>query len=372
MLRGTRTSLVATAVSGFLLSAFLVLNSASAAVNRNTSDAANMHGESLPVDPIRLTNLSCTTSVICTAVGIDAQDNGAIFRTSNSGVNWEAQSVASGTPFPYSISCPTIAFCLAKGVDANISIFPPVFVETDNGGGLWTTYPPTIDLGNATTSGATCASPTSCYLIESSAAILRSTDLGVTWKPLPRAGFKHFNLLSCVRASACFTVGTGATGVLVFGRIAPNGTSVTRVATMPYIKGFQLLAMSCSTSTSCAVAGGEGTTVLTTADGGAKWAVRSLPESIAAVLSISCADAKVCVIPALSKIHKGFLFAATTRNGGATWSISAVASEPNPDSVGYISCPSSTVCFVSGSATPESTVYIRSGFTSKWVREIIK
>jgi len=330
----------------------------------------------LPVDPIQqLTDISCPNESICTTVGKDAKDNAAFFGTSNGGATWVPESVSPGTPFAFTVSCPTISFCLAMGVKGVHPIMP-VFVQTTDGGSQWTTNPPPDNLGNSVFYGATCSGPTACYVIQNN-HVYGSTDVGVTWTSLTQAGMQIIRLVACVRAAGCLVIGTDSQGAPLFGRILPSGTSVVRVAGLPHPKGFAFTSaeLSCPSLASCTIASWKSTRILTTSDGGVRWTVRSLPASATIAGPFSCPDAKVCVIPAVSSRHSGILLALTTTNGGASWSLSGIASARTPNSnlgVSGISCPSASVCFVSDPALRQNSVFVRRGFTSHWVQKLVK
>jgi hypothetical protein len=79
---------------------------------------------------------------------------------------------------------------------------------------------------------------------------------------------------------------------------------------------------------------------LLTSDGGVRWAIRSLPKEVTEVDSISCPTASECIALVIGSRHPGFLLAATTRDGGIGWSLSAIS--PDPKSyIASIICPSS-------------------------------
>lgn len=364
---------LAVALSLLLLQGTLIfgVDRASATTIVSSADHAS-HVMGRYADPIQLTDISCPTSTICTAVGLDAKDNAAVFRSTDGGGTWVAQTFSARTAFPYTVSCPTVAFCLAMGV-AGIHPDYPSFIETANGGSKWTTYPEPNNLGNSTFNQTTCATPTNCFIVQSE-TVFRSTDLGVTWKALTQTGWKGIRLFDCVRASDCLVIGTDSQGDLEFGRIAPNALSVTRVARIP--SGFDPGFMSCSSSTSCATMALNGTTMLTTADGGARWSLRHLPVSATIAAPLSCPDAKVCVVPVASSRHKGVLFAATTSNAGATWSLSPiVAARDTPQihiGASGISCPSASTCFVSGPSRHPDSVFVRAGLSARWVQQVVK
>jgi len=316
--------------------------------------------------PIRFADISCPTSRVCMAVG--AEGTAAIFRTTDSGATWTRQKVAATTPAISAVSCPTTRFCLASYTSSYFG--DPVdqgsegYLETVDGGAHWATGSTVTDGG-----AATCAGPSRCYTVaDYTGPIARTTNGGATWQDLSMRGLESVGLISCVRRSTCFEVGTtsgSGAGRLEFGKIVGFGARVIHVDALPRLKSFYPSELSCPNVSSCALVGNlynnTGVDVVTTSDGGATWTIRRLPlPPPFGPSTLSCANANYCVVAETSTAPgavPGAPLTATTENDGRTWSVSTV-----PYSEGRLSCPSAGACFmVSGNAvlvrTPHSMVW---------------
>lgn len=337
------------------------------------------------VAPIRLAGLSCPARNTCVVFGTDGDGFPALFRTSDTAAHWTEESVPADTPsgFPKeAVTCASTAQCLAYStgqLNGIASVLYTAFLGTTDGGTTWTTRP-VDNFGGSNVTDPTCVAPRSCYAIRDLSSIIRSTNDGASWKTVPGSGWPPRTCGGCASAelddlscpSACFVVGQSASNAFEFGRSSEGGTRIDRVALLPGVRGRGGYLVSCATAQTCMVANLFGTMVLTTTDAGAKWVTRSLPTAVDTVHAMSCPSTNVCVALVHERTHDGILLAATTRNDGLSWSVEAISPDPDPLWAASLSCPTTTVCFVDGPATPNGSVYVRSGPAgSRWVRTAV-
>ena len=283
----------------------------------------------------------------------------------------------ANTPDLSDVSCATPSDCLAVGLGGSSGSYP-VFTETTDGGALWTTQPMSSGFGFSNWGDLSCALPPSCYLSKNLSSVMRSTDGGASWTRVPGSLWQAiggpdfpawFDDMTCVRGSSvCAIVGTTSRNTFEFGETRDGGTTLHRIAVLRDVRGKDGYLVSCATPQTCMVASPLRTRVLTTIDGGARWAIRSLPKEIEQVHAISCPTATECVALVVGSRHPAELLAGTTLNGGMSWSMSTVAPDPDPNSTASISCPSAAECYVDGPATPHGTVYVRAGTQGRWVQ----
>lgn len=306
--------------------------------------------------PIRFSDVSCPTSRVCTAVGDEGLS--AIFRTVNGGTTWNQQVAPAGTPALTAVSCPTTQFCLASYytdvASDPIDTWSQEYIETTDGGAQWVTRT-TVPFGGA----PACAGASRCYTFAGSYGLgpfARTTDGGAVWQTLSMRGWNSVDLISCVRRSDCFVVGrTGPSTNLELGKIVGFGARVIKVAALPRSAALDTSELSCPSTSSCVIVGNltnTRTEVLTTSDGGTSWKVEELPSvRFDGPTELSCADTRYCV--AVGNLLTGGsspepIVAATTENGGTSWSVSPVGSQGEIVPEGGLDCPSAGTCFMVG------------------------
>ena len=359
-----------------VIGAFLTLmvqgsHSASASGSRAPGPTASWTTRLFAPGPSQFSDISCPTSLVCTAVGGGATYSGAIFRTSDGGRSWTRQTSPEGTSYLDGVDCPTTRFCLAEYLSGGgyAEASWSTFAVTRDGGAHWAT-----STGSPESLGGppACARPTRCFATESGYPVGRTTDGGTTWKNLSMVGWDAIERTACVRASNCFVVGTfGRSRALGFGEIVGYGARIRHVGSIPAVLGGNpFYELTCSTSSSCALMNGASASgrVLTTSNGGRSWVTRRLPPSIRVTMGISCASATYCVVPGTSRLRSGPLLAATTTDDGATWSVGIVAADPGGLGVD-VSCPSTGTCFLDGPGD-DATLVRATGATSWSLRRV--
>ncbi len=231
---------------------------------------------------VALSGVACESDTLCTAVGAPGQTTTYIYST-DGGVTWLKSAPPAGGVTMGAVTCFATA-CVAVGEGAAVS--------TD-GGATWTyegTGTNQLISVSCGTAGAAClavgpnplgvSQPTATGILDI------STNGGATWTQensnLP-ASTPTIQGVSCVGSTDCMVVGEspqGPTGTLVIARTTDGGatwtaeTGPTGFGNLPaniLPQGFP--AISCSSGTSCVVAGGNssGPLISVTANGGQTW-----------------------------------------------------------------------------------------------------
>ncbi|MDA8342693.1 MAG: sialidase family protein, partial [Actinomycetota bacterium] len=152
-------------------------------------------GSQLPPPTGGLDAVSCPTTTDCVAVGANANGGGSILTTTDGGATW-SDRVAPTVTFDINgvqfssrgyvldgVSCSSTQACVAVGtVSTRVSFFDVVDVSaailtSTDGGVTWTSQ--SVPNGVTQLAAVSCPSTTSCVAVGS--AILTSTDGGVTW-----------------------------------------------------------------------------------------------------------------------------------------------------------------------------------------------
>jgi photosystem II stability/assembly factor-like uncharacterized protein len=296
--------------------------------------------------------VSCASAHRCWAVGstvgVGGGPNGAVVvATTDGGAVWTIQPIPTSVGFLSDISCGSVHDCAAVGQSGQTGDGPGVVIVTDDGGATWTIQPippGTTEVGTvacgtdlhciaiaasggrlvalvsihpgvpwvaggtlpgtATTATAlACTADRDCWATldstggaQSTGSVVRTTDDGTTWDPLPTpAGIGQLNDLSCVAPAVALPAVRPASTPPGAGTSAapPRGTTVPGPPAPAALAGIGCVAVG---TTSTAVDGartGQGV-VLTTSDGGATWTRPPASAVPADLLSVTC-DAGPCV-----------------------------------------------------------------------------
>jgi photosystem II stability/assembly factor-like uncharacterized protein len=228
------------------------------------------------------------------------------------------------------------------------------------------------------TAQLTCPSASTCYAlgvvsdaVPSSSvpgsppddAIATTTDGGETWTPVTLPAAVSGSRLSCLTATTCALLGTGAGGSSVFlhttdgGRTWSSGSGPAAVTSNDFVGG-----LTCTTATRCTaivmphlVAVGSGDIMsLTTSDGGQSWSEAPLPAGFNGIPDgLTCTSEGDCIVVGSDKgFPGGDAGAAYSRDGGATWTSSTVP--PGTSGLHAVSC-SGSFCIASSLRSSSST-----------------
>ncbi len=313
------------------------------AIAATTSDGgAHWAGISLPVriDSVYGVGLSCPSARSCVVVGGTLVGNdlfGKLVRTSDGGQTRAKSVPPGGTGGIKDVACPTKMFCMAVGATPDGS--GGVALVTTNSGVTWTRL--LLPTGEKSLSHVACGSPSMCAAVGggpsgSGATVIMTNNRGKSWAEasLPQGttsltGPDISSGISCPSATSCFIVGSEAPGDgnpagLIFAT-SNGGKSWTPQPLPPGTSG--LLGISCGTPATCVVVGGgigprggPGVgKILTTTNAGGSWTPRSVPAAVGGLDGVSCSTFAQCVATGLSPSGAEPIVA-TTSDGGVTWS----------------------------------------------------
>jgi photosystem II stability/assembly factor-like uncharacterized protein len=315
-------------------------------------------------DANTLLSVSCPSASICYAAGYSSAPSastgtgGAIYKTSDGGVNWIVQSPIFDMPF-FGISCADTTHCMAVGQGG-------LAIATSNGSG-WggqrvAGQPFLIDVS--------CRSATICVAVGAAGTIMSTPDFGVSWTAAATPTTSDLYGVSCPSITKCIAVGLGG------ATVGTNDMTTWSALPSGNPSPGDLYAISCPSTAMCLAVGRDGTANLTT-DGGATWI--TVANHNASLEGVSCPDTSHCFMAgADSQIYywapnqspvgfsstpaRGALYGIScaaittcfavgeyatvveTTNGGTGWT--KLATNIGETLTG-ISCPTATTCFAS-------------------------
>ncbi len=294
-----------------------------------------------------LAGISCSSPAICTAVGDGIGTSTAVaLASSDGGRTWTAQTLPPGGQFLSSVSCPDPSSCLAVGAGSNGA---PWAVQTSDGGSTWNTL--TLSGAASALYSISCASPSSCIATgdaSSASGFLTTSDGGQSWSAVPSSGMSAAMGVNCT-GSVCVAVGSGTSSV----NVSTDGGSTWK-ATGPDTEVQQYLGTSCPTSSTCVTVGDTttGGFASATSDGGQSWTSPVTVAGAADLFSISCPDSTTCYAGGDTSATAAVY---VSTDLGMTWK-AASSSPPNLVAVTGIYCTSASDCIAVGDDTSGSTL----------------
>jgi photosystem II stability/assembly factor-like uncharacterized protein len=208
--------------------------------------------------PFSASDEACSSGVTAFAfpsanVGYLALANGSVLSTADGGRSFTRRTALPAAP-PTDLLCTSDTTCFAT---AGGSI-----QRTTDGAVSWTQ----AATGYPNLKGLEQAGPTTFYAVGDALTVLRSTDSGVTWTPLPVAGTPAGDLASirCATATICLIATRQGNQIL---RTADAGLTYTSI--VPSSDATHAVAFASATR---AVAAGDRGSVEVSGDAGATWA----------------------------------------------------------------------------------------------------
>ena len=311
------------------------------------SSTASWARHRLPAGPGPLTAVACPTAGACVAVG-----DGVAVRSLNGGITWTAAvAPPPATAALQAIACPTASTCLAVGAWVDATGVPQgavAYVSTDTGR---TWRPATVASGDLSLDAISCATASTCVAtsLDGRGTVLRTTTAGRTWVRVALPGATSHQVLlssvSCGAATSCVAVGSGPLGPSV--ELSTDAGATWQAVGDVSGLGAYLQSVSCTSATTCWAAGGVQefaplaytTGVYATTDGGTVWTTVGAPTSDD-VTSLSCQDLDCKEIANLPGNYAPTTSTLETSvDGGADWAVSALpvpsvlaAATPTPSS----------------------------------------
>ena len=264
---------------------------------------------------------------------------------SSSGWSQQASNISTGL---LGVSCSSLAFCVAVGGPPDAGSAPFILTSRDEGT-TWTVRDsgaapakagdPFILSDVSCPAGGLCVAVGGDYLFTQE-LIERSTDGGVTWSRATVNSRVYLLGVSCPTTSFCAATGYDPFNGTTIVTSADGGNSWTdRTPIVASQSGAGLQDVSCQTATDCVVVGashGEGA-VYVTHDGGGSWSGFLLLRD-AAFHGVTCPSRAVCYAVG----NGGVIW--STKNGGSTWNLFV---RPDQNVLDQIACFDVDHCVVS-------------------------
>jgi hypothetical protein len=333
-----------------------------------------------PPNQDQLTSVSCPSSSLCLAVGID--DNyPSGFGQSWNGSEWKAEPALaySATSFR-GISCPTTSFCLGVGgqVEGGSTASGEAWYSF---GGSWSPEEQSLPIPEGSTwsvlKGVSCTSETACTAVGSYVKEGNTRTLALRWNgsewsvqttPNPETGEAQLNSVSC--ASSTFCMATGWNEGEPFAEHWNGSTwSIVSVPTPSPSVQTGLNSVSCTSSTNCTAVGsytpssGANAKTLIERWNGTSWSIVGSPNASGEyrnmLTSVSCTSSNACIavgryVTPGSETESKTLIESWN---GTEWTIQT---SPNPEGKKLpwlmgVSCYSQTSCMAVGRAQKGNT-----------------
>lgn len=349
------------ASSCVIVGTLIAQSTESGVVVRSTDGGLSWSEETMPSDPFELTVVNCV-STLCVAFGAPQYSVDAPFSiaevSTDSGLTWTLENVPSDVSGETGASCSSALVCTAIGVStADV----PLVLNTSDGGATWTDQTPTEAGGGSNYAlldlscvpGGTQCSAVGANGSDTSGYAMYSADSGVTWSTssFSPVGYtpSPISTASCPATNFCYALVTGTSGLV----------STDGGATWTY--GYMESATSATTSISCADAkhcvvigrqnvggyqnGISAMVAIVTADAGGSWTVYLTLSTLDQLNAIACTTATVCIAVGGNQDYTGAI--ERSSDGGQTWA--DVLSAPGVEYFSSVSCSSGTNCVAVGS-----------------------
>ncbi len=256
--------------------------------------------ETVPSDVSVIWELACTSATVCEAPA-ETTTGWEVLGTADGGVTWTEQTVPSGAS-PLFISCPAALTCFASGFERTaFDSSEGILLTTVDGGTTWTTVPlPTV---SADAQGVSCASATTCVVAGASqfdVPQLYHVSGGVASLDPPLvSGVTSLQSISCGAAARCEATGSTLTRRGDVGAILTTASTGSIWAVRaPNANTSVFLANSCPTASVCYAIGvsngGSSRVIERTTNAGATWKVVTSGEFYSN--EISCVTTTSCVV----------------------------------------------------------------------------
>jgi large repetitive protein len=294
-----------------------------------------------------LNGIACVSSSTCFAVGTGfaagPSASGIVVPIANGTVG--AVQTVPGTSDLLGIACPSPSTCFAAGNNASSSAGAVVPIVNGAAGAVQTVTG-TLDLHIA------CASSSTCFAVAELPPVIVPVTDGTAGAVLSVPGATLLANVGCASSSTCFAVGTNDPSAVIVP--ITNGT-IGAVQSVPGPSGgnaFDLLGITCPSTSTCLVVGQypTGVGVVVPLTNGTPGAIQTVPDTTA-LFGIACSNNSACFAAGYNEnIPIGLVL--TVNQAGAGMMLT---SSPNPSSPGQavtftatLTCP---ITLPSGSVT---------------------
>jgi photosystem II stability/assembly factor-like uncharacterized protein len=275
---------------------------------------------------------------------------GDIFLSTDGATSWKRVDHLDRRS-PGAVTCPQVTTCYVP-VGATV-------LRTTDAGRTWSSRR-LLDPAGGIAGSLACPGPTTCYAIAGFTVLKTGDGFAHTRETLAQSGF-HFvlpNAVTCPSATSCYAAEE-------YGRYEAEESGIAATTDRgrtwrerPKPLG-EMTRLSCPTPRVCyAITGYAGALRISrTADGARRWQLLTSPYGDGPQ-DISCASATTCYVTSafLDYAHGSTLLALlVTHDGGTTWTLhteidgiarAGATSGDTPVTLGRVSCPSVTTCFV--------------------------
>jgi photosystem II stability/assembly factor-like uncharacterized protein len=252
--------------------------------------------------------MSCATISSCVVIVYHGDFSGSstqVFSTSDGGAGWSQStfpSPSSGDFLPADLNC-TGTTCVAIGSivgpytqfqsesgsgyrGQGVATLAGAAYTSDDGGATWSASPAPPNANAGQVSSLTCPDATDCFAV-ATGAVFQTEDAGQTWAPVSTSGLPgpsgsspgwNFTSMSCATSSSCWLTGAA--------QPQPGPNSSTPQSGTP---------RSAARGAGRAFSIGQAQGLLaSTADGGATWALSTVPAGVGGVIDVTCPDTTTC------------------------------------------------------------------------------
>ena len=345
-----------------------------AAVIATTDGGGRWVDQAIPATVGYLSAIACSGPRQCVAAGQGQGTGGIAIATVNGGTTWNQATLPTDVTDVTAVGCQAGLQCMAVGSTAS----GDVALTSTSAAGAWSQVG-ALPAGVGGVRGISCVGATDCWVTgytmpdadHVAGVVLQSTTGGTTWLDLPlpaKAGF--LNGISCVsgpvdQAGRVPPVTTTTAPPTTTTRPAGAGTTTPPTTVPPTTSapttppappgagdaGVRCTAVGTTATTTLGSRTGRGL-VLTTDNGGATWADRSVTAVAASLLGVSCTAVSTCVAVGNTVVPTPqagvVLFTGPT---DAPWSSPTVLTPPQ--ALTGVSCVSTSRCVVVGESLTE-------------------
>ncbi len=315
---------------------------------------------SIPSQVSSLSDLNCALSSFCMAVGSGPGNVGLAIQSIDEGAIWTVDTLPSGITNLSGVSCISSSTCEVVGYAFDGMSNIGMALSTENSGNSWKVG--TIPKEIYSLSSVSCVNSFFCVAVgieyttyPATGIALLSVDGGANWTmDFVSSAIYNLNNVDCVSVTFCEAVGNGTASFFGSdGGAAAETTDGGNTWQLDHLTTAtsDLYGISCSVTTFCMAAGSQflynssSGIVISKAAVYASWQDDDTGSLGDQVSGISCSGISFCVT--FGGGSSGYFSPAMSTNSGSSWTVEST--NIGVESIGKISCASSTFCMAVGS-----------------------